>query len=117
MSTAADVSLTVTGDPFSEVVDGLCAANEDLLRARRSQRGHHALPSQAAVAALVSDLRAVMFPGHFGATDLSPSSVRSFVGARLDKLQVALTAQVRGGLALDCSHDGVTAAGACAACD
>jgi serine O-acetyltransferase len=117
MSSAAAISPGVTDDAFAEVVDGLCAANEDLLRGRRRQRGRHLLPSQAAVAAVVNDLRAVMFPGHFGATDLAPSSIRYYVGAQLDKLQVALTEQVRRGLALDCTHDRVTAAGECAACD
>src|SRR5580692_6765629 len=113
----SDLSRAVADDSFAEVVDGLCAANEDLLRGRRRQRGRHALPSQAAMAALVADLRAAMFPGHLGATDLAPASIRSYVGAQLDKLRVALTEQVRRGLALDCNHDGITAAGECAACD
>ena len=117
MSHAADLSPSGADDSFAEVVDGLCAANEDLLRGRRRQRGPTALPSQAAIAALVDDLRAAMFPGHFGATDLTPSSIRSYVGARLDKLQVGLTEQIRRGLALDCAHDGVSAGSGCQACD
>ena len=70
-----------------------------------------------AVAAVVDDLRAVLFPGHFGATDLAPTSIRYYVGAQLDKLQVALTEQVRRGLSLVCDHDDVTAAGECRHCD
>ena len=104
-------------DSFADVVDGLCAANEDLLRGRRKQRGRHALPSRAAVAAVVDDLRSVLFPGHFGATDLAPTSIRYYVGAQLDKLQVALTEQVRRGLSLVCDHDDVTGAGECRQCD
>ena len=104
-------------DSFADVVDDICAANEDLLRGRRKQRGRHALPSRAAVAAVVDDLRAVLFPGHFGATDLAPTSIRYYVGAQLDKLQVALTEQVRRGLSLACDHDDVTGAGECRQCD
>ncbi len=103
-------------DSFADVVDDICAANEDLLRGRRRKRGRHALPSRAAVAAVVDDLRAVLFPGHFGATDLAPASIRYSVGAQLDKAQVALAEQVRRGLSLVCNHDDVTA-GECRACD
>jgi serine O-acetyltransferase len=117
MSQAPGFYVDVPDDSFSEVVDGICAANEDLLRSRRRQRGRHALPSRAAVASVADDLRAVMFPGHFGATDLAPSSIRYYVGAQLDKLQVALTEQVRRGLALACDHEAVSAAGECHLCD
>jgi serine O-acetyltransferase len=117
MSRAPDLHPDVTDDSFSQVVDGLCAANQDLLHGRGRRRGRHALPSRGAVAAVVEDLRAVMFPGHFGATDLAPSSIRYYVGAQLDKLQVALTEQVRRGLVLACNHRGVTAAGECQLCD
>src|SRR5580692_10805668 len=104
-------------DSFADVVDDICAANEDLLRGRRKQRGRHALPSRAAVAAVVDDLRSVLFPGHFGATDLAPTSIRYYVGAQLDKLQVTLADQLRRGFSLLCDHDEVTGTGECRACD
>jgi serine O-acetyltransferase len=117
MAIAVDSAPDSAADSFSHVVDEICAANEDLLRGRRKQRGRHALPSRSAVAALADDLRAVLFPGHFGATDLAPASIRYYVGAQLDKLQMALTEQVRRGLWLACEHDGVTGAGECRDCD
>jgi serine O-acetyltransferase len=104
-------------DSFGEVVDALCAANEDLLRGRRQQRGRHALPSREGVARVVEDLRALMFPGHFGSADLAPASIRYYVGAQLDKVQLAMTEQVRRGLSLSCEHADVAANGDCPSCD
>jgi len=99
------------------VVDALCAANEDLLRGRRKQRGRHALPSPPAIAAIVEDLRALLFPGHFGSSDLSPAGIRYYVGAKLDKVHLALVEQVRRGLSLACEHADATASGDCPSCD
>ncbi len=104
-------------DTFADVVDGICAANEDLLRGRRQRRGRHALPSRQAVSEVVESLRAVLFPGHFGATDLAPASIRYYVGAQLDKLLVPLTEQVRRGLSLACAHPEATTDGGCPVCD
>jgi serine O-acetyltransferase len=117
MSQAADALPDAQDPTFAAVVEGLCEANEELLRGRRKQRGRHALPSRTAVASLVDDLRAVLFPGHFGMTDLAPANIRYYVGARLDELQVALSEQVRRGLAIACAHRGLTAAGECPSCD
>lgn len=89
---------------FPDVVQALCAANEELLRGRRRQGGRHVLPSRNDIAALVEDLRAVLFPGHFGASDLAPASLRRYVGARLDKAQALLAEQVRRGLSFTCEH-------------
>jgi serine O-acetyltransferase len=62
------------------------------------------MPSRDAIAKLMDDLRAVLFPGHFGAPDLAPASLRAYVGARLDQVQISLTEQVRRGLAFVCDH-------------
>ena len=119
MSTLAALDSTpeTASDQLAEVVDEICSANETLLRGRRQRRGRHELPSRTAVAALMDDLRAALFPGHFGATDLTPASIRYYVGAQLDKVQGTLTEQVRRGLSLICHHDGPSTFGDCRACD
>ncbi|HVW24874.1 MAG TPA: serine O-acetyltransferase EpsC [Polyangiaceae bacterium] len=99
--------------PLADVVDALCTANEDLLRGWRRERGRHLLPSRDAVAGVVEDLRAVLFPGHFGSSDLSASGLRYYVGARLEKARAALTEQVRRGLSFACEH-GVEDCSVCA---
>jgi serine O-acetyltransferase len=106
---------TAAVDPFAAVVEALCDANGSLLRARLRARDRHLLPSRDAIATLVEDLRAVLFPGHFGPADLTSTSLRYAVGTRLDKAQLALRAQVRRGLSFTCDHG--ADAGACRVCD
>jgi serine O-acetyltransferase len=95
------------------VVDALCAANAELLRGRRRKLGRGALPSQEALAEIVADLRAALFPGHFGASDLSDEGIQYYIGHTLDAALVALEEQIRRGLLFACAHGG----GACAACE
>jgi serine O-acetyltransferase len=90
--------------PFSSVVDALCAANAGLLGARHHPGDRRLLPSGEAIAGLVDDLRAVLFPGHFGSSDVAAASLRYQIGARLDKAQITLRDQVRRGLAFACDH-------------
>jgi serine O-acetyltransferase len=100
---------------FTSVVDALCAANSGLLDARRHPGDRRLLPSREIIAGLVDDLRAVLFPGHFGSSDLAAASLRYQIGARLDKAQRALRDQVRRGLVFACDHAG--ADNGCRACD
>jgi serine O-acetyltransferase len=102
---------------FAHVVDALCSANESSFATRYPRAGRRVLPSQRAIAGIVDDLRAVLFPGHFGAGDLDASSLRSHVGARLDKAHLALITQVRHGLAFACDHAQSGSEGTCLACD
>jgi serine O-acetyltransferase len=101
--------------PFARTVDALCAANEDMLRGRLRAGGRHMLPSRDAIAEIVADLRAVLFPGHFGSSDLSHIGLRYWVGARLDSVQVALKEQVVRGLSFTCDHP--PGEGLCPVCD
>jgi serine O-acetyltransferase len=100
---------------FTSVVDALCAANSGLLDARHHHGDRRLLPSRDIIAGLVDDLRAVLFPGHFGSSDLAAASLRYQIGARLDQAQRALREQVRRGLAFGCDH-GASDNG-CRACD
>jgi serine O-acetyltransferase len=62
------------------------------------------LPSRTVVAELVEDLRAVLYPVHFGAVDGLGRSLRYRIGVRLDKARQALEEQVRRGLEFTCEH-------------
>lgn len=91
--------------PFASVVEALSRASEPLLRGWQTEPGRHVLPSPGAIAVIVEDLRAVLFPGYFGASDLATSSLRNHLGATLEKAQIALTEQIRRALLLTCAHD------------
>jgi serine O-acetyltransferase len=93
-------------DPVTEdgrlqgVLEELCQANEAIYR----KRGLSVLPSRTVVAELVEDLRAVLYPVHFGAPDGLGRSLRQRIGLRLDKARQALEEQVRRGLEFTCEH-------------
>jgi serine O-acetyltransferase len=60
--------------------------------------GRRAFPSRTAVAALIEDLRALLFPGYFGASDLTQDTLPYHLGARLDKVVHGLADQIQRGL-------------------
>ncbi len=90
---------------LAPVVDELCAAACQLSGGRRNGGGRIVLPSRDAVLACVEDLRAVFFPGYFGATDLSDEHLHYYIGATLDRVIHCLEEQVRRGIAFAERHD------------
>jgi serine O-acetyltransferase len=86
------------------IVEELTAANAELLRGRRSKLGRGALPSREALAQIVADLRAALFPAHFGAADLSDEGIQYYVGHTLDAALCALQEQVRRGFLFACGQ-------------
>jgi serine O-acetyltransferase len=55
----------------------------------------HGRPSRDVIHDILRDLRAVLFPTHFGVTDYTDTSIDFFVGHRLDAALRALQGQVR----------------------
>jgi serine O-acetyltransferase len=99
------------------VVDALCAANDQALHGLGGLRGGYILPSRDAVASLIDDLRAVLFPGHFGAPDLGAVDLRAYIAKRLGRARLVLTEQVRRGLSFSCQHGEGESRRNCVACD
>jgi serine O-acetyltransferase len=89
---------------LAAVVEAIAAANQDLLPSRSQRFGRHVIPSREALAEIITDLRAALFPAHFGAPDLSPGGMRNFVGHRLDAALFALQEQVQRGLLFACAQ-------------
>ena len=61
------------------------------------------LPSMETIADVVEDLRAALFPTHFGSADLTDDSIDFFVGDTLNAALTQLSEQVRRGLTFDSS--------------
>ena len=89
---------------LAPVVDQLCAAACGLA-AGRNGGGRIVLPSRDVVLECVEGLRAVFFPGYFGATDLSDEHLHYYIGATLDRVLHLLEEQVRRGIAFAERHD------------
>jgi serine O-acetyltransferase len=60
--------------------------------------GRREFPSRTALAALVEELRALLFPGYFGAAELTADTLRYHLGARLDRVVHGLAEQIQRGL-------------------
>jgi len=91
------------------VVDELCHAAV-ALAGNPDGGGRIVLPSREAVIRCVEDLRAVFFPGYFGAADLSDEHLHYYVGATLDQVMHGLEEQIRRGVAFAERHDFETCA-------
>ncbi|ACG73805.1 Serine O-acetyltransferase [Anaeromyxobacter sp. K] len=86
---------------LAPVVDALCRD----AAAAFGAGGRVTLPSREAVIRVVEDLRAVLFPGYFGTSDLHDESLHYFVGATLARAMRALEEQIRRGFAFTERHD------------
>jgi serine O-acetyltransferase len=60
--------------------------------------GRREFPSRRAVAALVEELRALLFPGYFGTSELTLETLRYHLGARMDRALHGLGDQIQRGL-------------------
>ncbi len=98
---------------LGSVVDALRAASARLQAGPLRNPRRHALPSREALSEIVSGLRAVLFPEHFGASELSAEGVDYFVGHTLDTTLLSLCEQVRRGLHFACANEGSD----CAQCE
>jgi serine O-acetyltransferase len=60
--------------------------------------GRREFPSRRAVAALMEELRALLFPGYFGTSELTLETLRYHLGARMDRVLHGLGDQIQRGL-------------------
>jgi len=91
------------------VVDELCRSAGSTF----APNGRVTLPSRQAVLRVVEDLRAVLFPGYFGTSDLHDESLHYFVGATLARALSALEEQICRGFAFTDRHELATCRHCC----
>jgi serine O-acetyltransferase len=103
-------------DRFARVIDALTLTSEETSSRAARRLALRRLPSRENVARALDDLRAVLYPAHFGGAELSSSSLRYYIGARLDQAAKTLRAEVRAGLSFSCAHE-LGDPGACPLCD
>jgi serine O-acetyltransferase len=60
--------------------------------------GRREFPSRTALAALVEELRALLFPGYFGTSELKAETLRYHLGASMDRVAHGLADQIQRGL-------------------
>jgi len=86
---------TVDAATLESVVDCLCSTSDHLAHIRSANGNDRYLPSRDAVVEMVESLRAVLFPGYFGTSELTAESLRFHVGATLDRVLRILREQVQ----------------------
>lgn len=96
--------ISVTNWNLDQIVTELHASRE-LTRNIRHQGQIHKLPSRKALLGIVEGLCAVLFPTHYGRTDLNETNIDYFVGHTLDQTLPLLQDQVRRGLVFTANTD------------
>lgn len=91
--------------PLFPVVEELCQAYYSLISDNNLPHIRRAFPSRNAIHTLVDHLRAVLFPGYFGMSDLSSESLRFHVGSMLDQAFHILSEQIMRGSCALCKDD------------
>ena len=110
---AAVASRQRDGRSLESVVDELCRDNGTGSRPGHWNPCDTPLPSRDAVVEMVEALRTVLFPGYFGASELSPEGMRFHVGSTLDRVLSTMQEQVKRGLCFACQWE----TQACRTCD
>jgi serine O-acetyltransferase len=77
------------------VVEALAVASTELTDL---PLGRREFPSRTALAGIVEELRALLFPGYFGAAELNADTLRYHLGARMDRVLHSLADQIQRGL-------------------
>jgi len=87
---------------LNTVIDELCDPMSYEI-VHHSHERHVPMPSVETMEEIVGRLRAVLFPGYYGYSDVDADNMRSHVGANLDKVFRLLTEQIRRGHCFTCS--------------
>jgi serine O-acetyltransferase len=90
---------------FDEVIKELCTP-ESYEAVYHQPRHDQPMPSTEALEEIVSRLKAVLFPGYFGKSDVSPATMAYHLGASLDKVAAMLAEQIRRGRCFFCKLEG-----------
>ncbi|MDH5717457.1 MAG: serine acetyltransferase [Spirochaetia bacterium] len=90
---------------LSDLVERLITKNEMLVHRADWDPHFQLLPSKEVTLSIIEELKAVLFPGYFGPSELPIQNLHFHVGATLDTLQRELAEQIRRGLCFSCSHE------------
>lgn len=82
--------------PMANVIAQLSAPDK-LKHVCRNQHEHHPMPSIEEIEEIVNLVRAVIFPGYFGKSDVNPNNVEQHIARNVQKIFTCLTTQIKSG--------------------
>jgi serine O-acetyltransferase len=85
------------------LVDALAKPYRDKNGEGLKIEGHRLAPDRAVVISLVEDLKKLLFPGYFGATDITPETMPFHMGAVLDGVWKLLPEQIKRAYCFTCT--------------
>jgi serine O-acetyltransferase len=91
-------------DDFPGLVESLCSLNNGSTAGLKKRWQEQALPSRQTIGDLIESLRAVLFPGYFGFSELKAESLRFHIGSTLDHIRRDLQEQIKRGLCFTCEE-------------
>ncbi len=98
---------------ITEVVNRLCRA--DSYKTVYHRANHDVpMPSVEVLSEIVKMIRAVLFPGYFGHSEVKPVTMKYYVGSAIDRIFLALSEQLKRGDCFACSQE---ADGNCSDCE
>jgi serine O-acetyltransferase len=90
---------------MGSLVDALCSIDHGLNGGYRKNQQNQSLPSQNVIREVLETLRAIIFPGYFGFSNLKKDSVHFHIGSALDRVHPVLIDQIQKGLCFACRDD------------
>jgi serine O-acetyltransferase len=91
-------------DDFPGLVESLSSLNNGSTAGLKKRWQEQALPSRQTIGDLIESLRAVLFPGYFGFSELKAESLRFHIGSTLDHIRRDLQEQIKRGLCFICEE-------------
>jgi serine O-acetyltransferase len=88
---------------IEKTVSRLC--DPSMLHGVRHKDFHGKMPSNDVLRDIVESMRAVIFPGYFGISDMEDSALQYHTGAELDRIYQKLSKQVRRGFCFVCDGE------------
>lgn len=89
---------------LKKIVDALSQENSYKLVFHRS-RHDEPMPSVEELSNIMEMLRAVLFPGYFGSSEVKPKTMKYFIGSTLDNLSRTLSEQIQRGFCCLCKRE------------
>lgn len=90
-------------DSFTDEITRKMISSEILQKVLRKS-SHSPMPSNIVLQEIIDDVRAVIFPGYFGHSDMTQKSLEYYTGSLVEKIYFSLSKQIKRGFCFECAE-------------